>query len=156
MDSTKLSAIILVVFIIGFAAGMVSQQLFFSFQSNNEPDSTNTNQDDTDDNSDQDISSFIGTWTASEESHNTSEPGTVYYDWSFYNNNTIHMVMTAVNATDETTFIDQWQEFTIVSDELMRIKSPLGSWLDYTYSFSNEGQELTLVSNGVPLVFTKE
>lgn len=155
MDSTKLGMIIAVVFIVGFASGMLSQQLFFTSSMNNS-DESNNNQNASDDTSDQDISQFIGSWSASEESHNASEPGTVYYDWSFYNNGTIHMVMTAENSTAETTFIDQWQEFTVVSDELLQIKSPFGNWLDYTYSFSNDGEELTLTSNGVPLVFTKE
>lgn len=162
MDLIKLSAIIVVVFIVGFASGMLSQQLFFtssiidSDESNDNSDESNNNQDGSDNTTDQDISPFIGSWSASEQSHNASEPGTVYYDWSFYNNETIHMEMTAVNATEETTFIDQWQDFTVVSDELMQIKSPLGIWLDYTYSFSNDGEELTLTSNDVPLVFTKE
>ena len=98
-------------------------------------------------------SDFIGTWMASEESHDKNHPGTMYYTWSFYKNDTVLIETRLVNETFNES-IASWNEFQL-KDEKLIFEVPQGSPIEYTYSFSEDKNELTLTKNNISITFTK-
>ncbi len=138
MENMKLIGIIAVVFIIGFGTGMLSANIF------------NTNNPELN----KDISDFIGSWSATEYSYNESNGGVLYYTWSFYENQTMHILIEGKNETSNITVVDTWQGYELINEKL-EIESPTGAVLKYEYSFSNNKKELTLSKDDKPMTFHK-
>lgn len=150
MDTIKLGVLIAVVFIVGFAVGMISENLVLpSF-------STTDNQNNNDIVQSENKALFIGTWEAVEESSSQNVSGTVYYIWSFYENDTAKLETRLVNETMDDS-INTWREYQITDDKVM-FDLPQGNDVEYTYSFSDGNNKVTFTQqqSNAALTFTKQ
>jgi hypothetical protein len=99
---------------------------------------------------------FIGTWQAVEESSNQNVTGTVYYTWSFYENDTAKLDTRLVNETMDDS-VSAWREYEI-TDEKVMFDLPQGNDVEYSYSFSDGNNEVTFTQqqSNAALTFTKQ
>lgn len=153
MDSIKLGVLIAVVFIVGFAVGMVSENLLLSPSFTTD---TTDNQNNNDIVQSENKALFIGTWEAVEDSSNQNVTGTVYYTWSFFENDTAKLETTLVNETMDDS-ISTWRDYQIMDDKVL-FELPQGNDVEYMYSFSDGDNKVTFTQqqSNAALTFTKQ
>lgn len=146
MNKNMTIGIIIVVFIAGFSIGYLFASYIIIPSSQNNDITSNPEL----------LNQFSGTWVATETSaENDSMGNYLNYHWSFFTNESVHMIISHGNISiSEKEIVNTWQHYSLRND-LLYITSPSGSELDYEYDFSSDKTELTLTRNGSPLTFTK-
>lgn len=142
MKNSLIFVSIAVVFLFGVIMGYVIHEVMIPLPISN----TNTNYGP--------IELFLGSWSASEMSDNESNQMEISYMWSFYQNQSSHLITEFQNGTLDNT-LDAWRIY-IVTNNSLTICSSQGKPISYEYSFSDNNQKLTLTSNNIPLTFTKQ
>ena len=77
---------------------------------------------------------ILGVWNAYEESHIETNPGTMYYTWSFYENDSILFEIRLVNETLNES-ISNWLTFRLVDSKLI-FEQAQGASIEYNYTLS--------------------
>jgi hypothetical protein len=98
-------------------------------------------------------SQIIGTWNASEESINESVNESLYYEWSFFENETVRIVISVGNEVNQEIVLDQWYQYSLISDTLLEILTTNDQKMSYTYSLSEDSKELSLSNDNAVLIF---
>jgi len=96
---------------------------------------------------------ILGVWNAYEESHIEANPGTMYYTWSFYENDSILFEIRLVNETLNES-ISNWLTFRLVDSKLI-FEQAQGASIEYNYTLSKNKDELTVTKDNITMIFTK-
>jgi hypothetical protein len=142
MKNSMLIFLIAIVFLVGFLSGYLIHGITVK-----EP-TINTN------NPYGPVELFFGSWSANEESENQSNQMKASYLWSFYQNQSAHLVTEFENETMYDT-LEAWRIYRVTNESLV-LYSSIGEPQFYGYSFSDQNQKLTLDSEKGSLTFSKE
>lgn len=142
MKNSMLIALITVVFLVGIFTGYAAHELM-------SPEPTTYT-----DSPYGPVELFFGSWSASEQSDNESNQVKASYLWSFYQNQSAHLITEFENETMYDT-LKAWRVYRVTNESLV-LYSSAGEPQFYGYSFSDQNQKLTLTSEKGSLTFTKE